>query len=431
MLDIKWIRENPEMFDLGLKKRGLPPHSQRVLRLDAEKRELITQIQELQQIRNDTAKNMGQIKDKQSAEFEQAKTEAAKIKQQLVELEARSQEDGELEKLLHTLPNMTDADVPEGAAEVDNVEIRKWGSIPTFEFNPKQHFELGEALGQMDFEQTAKISGSRFVTLKKDLARMERALANFMLDIHTQEGGYTEVVPPYLVRDSAMFGSGQLPKFAEDAFCTTNGYWLIPTSEVALVNLVYDAIISEEELPLRLTAYSACFRSEAGSAGKDTRGMIRQHQFSKVEMISITRPEDSRAEHERMTQCAEKILQQLGLPYRVIIKCVGDTGFTANKTYDLEVWLPGQHTYREISSCSNCGDFQARRMKTRYRKAGEKALNLVHTLNGSGLAIGRTLVAILENYQNADGSIRIPEMLQPYMGEQSIIKPVAAATQAA
>lgn len=421
MLDIKWIRENPEAFDEGLKKRGLPPHSQRVLRLDAEKRDLITQIQELQQVRNDTAKALSQIKDKQSAEFEQAKTEAAKIKQQIATLEAQCNEDGELEQLLQTLPNITDKDVPEGADEADNVEIRKWGSIPDFDFNPKQHFELGEKLGMMDFEQTAKISGARFVTLKKDLARMERALAGFMLDMHTGEAGYTEVVPPYLVRDGAMFGSGQLPKFAEDAFRTTNGYWLIPTSEVSLVNMVNDSIIPDEELPLRFTAYSPCFRSEAGSAGKDTRGMIRQHQFSKVELVSITRPEESRAEHERMTRCAEKVLQILNLPYRVIIKCVGDTGFTAQKTYDLEVWVPGQHTYREISSCSNCGDFQARRMKTRYRKQGEKALNLVHTLNGSGLAIGRTLLAILENYQNADGSIRIPEALQPYMGGQQVI----------
>lgn len=431
MLDIKWIRENPEAFDEGLKKRGLPPHSQRALRLDAEKRELITQIQELQQVRNDTAKAMGQVKDKQSPEFEQAKIEAARIKQQLADLEARAGDDGELEQLLQTLPNVTDKDVPEGAAEVDNVEIRKWGSIPNFDFNPKQHFELGEALGQMDFEQTAKISGSRFVTLKKDLARMERALANFMLDMHTQEAGYTEMVPPYLVRDAAMFGSGQLPKFADDAFKTTNDYWLIPTSEVSLVNLVNDTIQNEEELPLRYAAYSACFRSEAGSAGKDTRGMIRQHQFSKVEMVSITKPEDSRAEHERMTRCAENVLQQLGLPYRVIIKCVGDTGFTATKTYDLEVWLPGQHTYREISSCSNCGDFQARRMKARYRKPGEKALHFVHTLNGSGLAIGRTLVAILENYQNADGSIRVPETLQPYMGGLDVIKRVSSNTKAA
>lgn len=421
MLDIKWIRENPEVFDEGLKKRGLPPHAQRVLRLDVEKRGWMTELQELQQRRNDTAKMMGQISDKQSKEFELAKTEAAKIKQQIAELEARSNEDGELEQLLQVLPNITDSDVPEGADEVNNVEIRTWGSIPNFNFNPKQHFELGEALGQMDFEQTAKISGARFVTLKQNLARMERALANFMLDMHTREAGYTEVAPPYLVRDAAMFGSGQLPKFAEDAFQTTNGYWLVPTSEVSLVNLVNDVIILEENLPMRLTAYSACFRSEAGSAGKDTRGMIRQHQFSKVEMVSITKPEDSRAEHERMTRCAERVLQQLGLPYRVIVKCVGDTGFTAMKTYDLEVWLPGQHTYREISSCSNCGDFQARRMKARYRKAGDKVVQFVHTLNGSGLAIGRTLVAILENYQNADGSIRIPEVLQPYMGGISVV----------
>ena len=416
MHDIKWIRDNPALFDQGLIKRGLEPMAEKILAMDAEKRARITEIQELQQRRNETAKALGQIKDKKSEEFTKAREEATAIKQNLAALEAANEGPDALELLLQELPNITADDVPPGADEDANVEIKKWGTPSTFSFTPKQHFELGEALGLMDFEQAAKISGARFVVLKGAVARLERALASFMLDLHTREFGYTEVVPPYLVRDNAMFGSGQLPKFAEDAFRTTNGYWLIPTSEVSLVNLISDSILSAEELPLRLTAYSPCFRSEAGSAGKDTRGMIRQHQFSKVELISVTTPELAEKEHERMTNVAETVLQKLELPYRVIIKCIGDTGFTARKTYDLEVWLPGQQTYREISSCSNCGDFQARRMKARARYKDEKEIFFVHTLNGSALAIGRTLVAILENYQQADGSIKIPEALQPYMG---------------
>lgn len=417
MHNIQWIRESPEAFDEAMQKRGLSSLAASILTLDEEKRKNLTELQQLQQQRNETAKRIGQIKDKKSPEFTQALQAANAIKAQVTALEADISGEDKLELLLASLPNIPAIDVPIGKDEADNVEVRRVGDIPHFSFTPKQHFEIGEALGVIDFEQTAKISGSRFVTLKSGLARMERALASFMLDIHTQEFGCTEIVPPFMVRDSAMFGVGQLPKFAEDSFQTTNGYRLIPTSEVSLTNLVADMIIEDDaSLPLRFAAYSPCFRSEAGSAGRDTRGMIRQHQFTKVEMVSITRPEDSALEHERMTSAAETVLQRLGLAYRVMLLCSGDMGFSAQKTYDLEVWLPGQNAYREISSCSNCGDFQARRMKARYRPQGEKETQFLHTLNGSGLAVGRTMVAILENYQNADGSVRIPEALQPYMG---------------
>ncbi len=422
MHDIKWIREHPEAFDAGLKKRGLEPLSRQILELDEGRRSRITQIQELQQKRNDTAKAMGAIKDKASAEFERAKQDAQVIKQQLAELESISDDNDELSKVLAAIPNIPADDVPLGLDETGNKEVRKWGEIPSFSFAPKQHFDLGEALGYMDFEQAAKISGSRFVMLKGPLARMERALAQFMLDMHTAEHGYTEIVPPFLVRDNAMYGVGQLPKFAEDSFQTTNEYRLIPTAEVPLTNMVADAIVEDVALPFRYTAYTPCFRSEAGSAGRDTRGMIRQHQFTKVELVTITTPEESQAEHERMTACAEKVLQKLGLPYRVMLLCSGDMGFSSQKTYDLEVWLPGQNMYREISSCSNCGDFQARRMKARYRPEGEKNTRFVHTLNGSALAIGRTMVAILENYQQVDGSVVVPEVLRPYMGGVTVVK---------
>jgi seryl-tRNA synthetase len=421
MHDIKYIRENPQAFDAGLAKRGLPAHSADILALDEAKRQLITDIQQLQQQRNETARAMGQIKDKSGTEFEQARTAANQIKEKIAAMEAEATTDGALETYLYTLPNLPADDVPLGKDETENKELRKWGTIPTFDFTPKQHFDIGEALGIIDFEQTAKISGSRFVTLKGGLARMERALANFMLDIHTTEFGYAEIVPPYLVRDSAMFGVGQLPKFAEDSFQTTNEYRLIPTAEVSLTNLVADQIVDSDTLPLRYTAYSPCFRSEAGSAGRDTRGMIRQHQFTKVELVSITRPEDSATEHERLTSAAETVLQRLNLPYRVMLLCTGDMGFSSIKTYDLEVWLPGQDCYREISSCSNCGDFQARRMKARSRKKGEKDNQFVHTLNGSALAVGRTMVAIIENYQNADGTVTVPEALRPYMGGMETI----------
>ena len=421
MHDIKRIRELPEAFDKGLALRNLPPQSARILTLDESKRQMITELQQLQQQRNEVAKSMGQIKDKAGSEFEQAKIKAGQIKDNIAALEAATTTDGELELLLCSLPNIPASDVPLGKDETGNKEIRTWGTIPRFSFKPKQHFEIGEALGILDFEQTAKISGSRFATLKGGLARMERALANFMLDIHTKEFAYMEIVPPFLVRDSAMFGVGQLPKFAEDSFQTTNDYRLIPTAEVSLTNLIAGQILEEETLPLRYTAYTPCFRSEAGSAGKDTRGMIRQHQFTKVELVSITSPEDSVKEHERLTSAAETVLQRLVLPYRVMLLCTGDMGFSSTKTYDLEVWLPGQDCYREISSCSNCGDFQARRMNSRTRKKGEKETRFVHTLNGSALAVGRTMVAILENYQQADGTIAVPEVLQPYMGGMKTI----------
>ncbi len=426
MHNIQWIRDNADAFDAAMQKRKLPPQSAAMLALDEEKRRLLTQLQQLQQQRNEAARHIGQIKDKKSTAFEQAKEEAATLKERIAAIQASVDSEGELEALLASLPNIPAADVPVGEDESCNVEIRRVGEIPAFAFAPKQHFELGEQLGLMNFEQSAKMSGSRFVVLQGALARMERALASFMLDIHTQEFGYTEVVPPFLVRDSAMFGVGQLPKFAEDSFETTNNYRLIPTAEVPLTNLVADQIIEEDDiLPLRFTAYTPCFRSEAGSAGRDTRGMIRQHQFTKVELVSITRPEDSEAEHERLTAAAETVLMRLKLPYRVMLLCSGDMGFSAQKTYDLEVWLPGQNSYREISSCSNCGDFQARRMKARYRPKGERETRLLHTLNGSGLAIGRTMVAILENYQNEDGEIRIPQALQPYMGGMQVIPPLA------
>lgn len=424
MHDIKAIREVPEDFDKGLAARGLLPQSATILKLDEAKRQLITEIQQLQQKRNEAAKAIGQIKDKSGAEFEQAKQEANRIKEKIAALEAEAATEGELENYLCTLPNLPATDVPYGLDEMENQEVRTWGKIPKFNFTPKQHFDIGEQLGVIDFEQTAKISGSRFVTLKGGLARMERALANFMLDIHTTEGGYVEIVPPFLVRDSAMFGVGQLPKFAEDSFQTTNDYRLIPTAEVSLTNLVADQILDEEKLPLRFTAYTPCFRSEAGSAGRDTRGMIRQHQFTKVELVSITTPENSAAEHEKLTGLAEKVLQRLGLPYRVMLLCTGDMGFSSTKTYDLEVWLPGQNCYREISSCSNCGDFQARRMKARFRKKGEKDTQFVHTLNGSALAVGRTMVAIIENYQNEDGTVTVPAALRPYMGDLEIIRSI-------
>ncbi len=318
---------------------------------------------------------------------------------------------------------MPASDVPDGADESANLEIRRFGEKPSLAFKPKEHFELGEKLGQMDFETAARMSGARFVVLKRGLARLERAIAQFMLDLHTEQFGYMEVSPPYLVRDQAMYGTGQLPKFADDLFHTTTDYWLVPTAEVSLTNLVREQILDEKELPFRFTAYTPCFRAEAGAAGKDTRGMIRMHQFSKVELVSITTPDLSTQEHERMTSCAEEVLKRLGLHFRTMLLCTGDMGFAAKKTYDIEVWLPGQNAFREISSCSNCGDFQARRMNARYRPASEKSTRFVHTLNGSGLAVGRTLVAILENYQQADGSIAVPGALKPYMGGLDRIEP--------
>ena len=324
--------------------------------------------------------------------------------------------------VLSAIPNTPLDDVPVGNDEADNIEVRTWGNVPTFAFDPKEHFDLGETLGMMDFETAVKISGARFVILTGALARLERALGNFMLNLQTEEHGYTEVNPPALVNDATMYGTGQLPKFGDDLFKTTDGYWMIPTAEVPLTNIVAGEILDADNLPYRYTAMTWCFRSEAGSAGRDTRGMIRQHQFSKVEMVSVTKAEDSTAELERMTECAEEILKRLELPFRTVVLATGDMGFGARKTFDIEVWLPGQNAYREISSCSNCGDFQARRMKARYREKGEKEIKFVHTLNGSGLAIGRTLIAVLENYQQEDGSINIPVALRPYMGGIDVIK---------
>ncbi|KPF86001.1 serine--tRNA ligase [alpha proteobacterium AAP38] len=415
MHDIRSIRDNPAAFDAGMARRGVEPLSSRILELDQERRACQTQAQELQARRNEASKLIGAYK-KDGKDAQPLLDEVAAIKEKMPQVEEREKELGaELDRILASYPNIPAPEVPDGKDEHDNVEIRRIGT-PTPIANAKQHFELGEALGLMSFDLAAKLSGARFTVLRGQLARLERALGDFMLDIHTTEYGYEEVSPPLLVKDDAAFGTGQLPKFTEDLFQTTNGFWLIPTAEVPLTNLVNDAILDAEELPLRLTARTPCFRSEAGSAGRDTRGMIRQHQFYKVEMVSITRPDQSAAEHERMTDAAETVLKRLGLPFRTVTLCSGDMGFTAQKTYDIEVWLPGQGAYREISSCSNCGDFQARRMKARFRAKGEKSTQFVHTLNGSGTAVGRCLIAVLENYQQADGSILIPEALRPYMG---------------
>jgi seryl-tRNA synthetase len=419
MHNIKYIRENPAAFDAAMVKRGLGPISEEILKRDKEKRGSKTAMQDLQQQANDWAKKIGELKSK-GGDASEAIAKSKELKEQIAALKNQQESESEdistelVDELLCSLPNIPADDVPEGEDEDDNIEVRRFGEKPEFAFHPKEHFDLGEALGMMDFETASKMSGSRFVILKGQLAKLERALRDFMIDVHTEEFGFTEVSPPLLVRDNAMFGSGQLPKFAEDSFQTTDGYRLIPTSEVSLVNMVSDSILSEQQLPMRLTACTPCFRSEAGSAGKDTRGMIRQHQFWKVEMVSVTDENSSDAELERMTNCAEEILKRLKIPYRVMMLCSQDMGFTARKTYDLEVWLPGQVRYREISSCSNCGDFQARRLKTRYKTDSEN--RFVHTLNGSGVAVGRALVAVLENYQNADGSITVPDVLRKYMG---------------
>lgn len=420
MHDIKWIRANKEAFDAGLARRGLPPQAEQLIALDVANRGSQTEMQALLARRNEVAKQIGQVIKSNPAEAEKLKAEAATIKERIAALQSGAAEDVNeaLNDALSRIPNLLSADVPDGADESGNIELRMVGTKPTIA-HPKDHVELGEALGMMDFESAAKISGARFVILTQDLAKLERALAAFMLDKHTGEFGYTETNPPLLVKDNALQGTGQLPKFSEDLFKTTNDYWLIPTAEVSLTNIVADSILDPATLPRRYTAHTPCFRSEAGSAGRDTRGMIRQHQFSKVELVSITTPEESEKEHERMTACAEEVLKRLGLHYRVMLLCAGDTGFSARKTYDIEVWLPSQNTFREISSCSNCGDFQARRMGARYRS--EKGNAFVHTLNGSALAVGRTLVAILENYQQPDGTIAIPEALQPYMGGKTHI----------
>ena len=417
MHDINAIRENPDAFDEALKRRGVASVSSDLLARDDARRKAIQKAQELQTKRNEASKKIGQAKGQGDEAAAQALMElVAGLKEDLQQAEdTERQLKADLEAALSVLANVPLDDVPDGADEGDNIQLRQWGT-PRQINNPRQHFEIGEALGQMDFEAAASISGARFVVLRDDLARLERALGNFMLDVHTQEFGYREMSPPVLVRDEAVFGTGQLPKFAEDLFRTENGFWLSPTAEVTLTNLVREQILNHASLPHRYTALTQCFRSEAGSAGRDTRGMIRQHQFNKVELVSIVDADSGEAELERLTQCAETILQKLELPYRVMLLCTGDMGFSARKTYDLEVWLPGQDTYREISSCSYCGDFQGRRMNARYRADGEKSTHFVHTLNGSGLAVGRTLVAVLENYVNDDGSITVPDVLQAYMG---------------
>ncbi|MET3664520.1 serine--tRNA ligase [Caulobacter sp. 1776] len=422
MHDIKAIRENPEAFDRHWSAKGRSGAAAEAVKLDAQLRAAQTALQEAQAKRNESSKLIGMAK---------AKKDEAEAQRLMAEVEAlkgvmatASEEEalvgGKLKDLLASLPNIPAPEVPAGEDEHGNVEQRAWGdakALPAGKLNaPKDHVDLGAALGGMDFEAAARMSGARFVVLKKEIARLERAIGQFMLDLQTVEHGYTEVSPPLLVRDEALFGTGQLPKFADDLFHTDDDRWLIPTAEVSLTNIVREQILAEEELPMRLTALTPSFRAEAGSAGRDTRGMIRQHQFYKVELVSITTPDQSEAEHQRMVECAEAVLKKLELPFRTMLLCTGDMGFGARKTYDLEVWLPSQDMYREISSCSNCGDFQARRMDARFRKTGEKGGHFVHTLNGSGLAVGRTLVAVLENYQDEAGRIAIPAALQPYMG---------------
>ena len=417
MYDIKWIREHPDAFDSGLKRRGLDPLAKKLVALDEKRRAAITKFEQAQARRNAASKEIGDAKKaKDEAKAGKLMAEVAELKTSLPAMEDEQKAlAAALDKELAQIPNAPLDDVADGADAGDNVEHHVFGKERDYAFKPKQHFELGEALGQMDFELAAKLSGARFVVLQKGLARLERALGQFMLDVHTgKEHGYTEVNPPILVRDDVMFGTAQLPKFADDQFRTTNDFWLIPTAEVPLTNLVRESIVEEAQLPMRLTACTPCFRAEAGAAGKDTRGMIRQHQFTKVELVSITTPDKSKDEHERMLACAEEVLKKLDLHYRVVTLCTGDMGFAAQKTYDIEVWLPGQNAYREISSCSNCGEFQARRMNARYR--AKDGVKHVHTLNGSGVAVGRALIAVMETYQQENGSITVPSVLAPYMG---------------
>ncbi|GGB27268.1 serine--tRNA ligase [Tistrella bauzanensis] len=422
MHDIRLLRDAPEAFDAALGRRGIAPSSSQLLAIDEARRALIRELQELQARRNVASKEIGQIR-RNGGDAAALTAEVQAIKERMPALEAEEAELGrKLDAALASLPNHLDDAVPAGADEADNVELRRWGTPRSFDFEPLPHYELGERMAAgpvlrgMDFERAAKIAGARFVVLAGPMARLERALAQFMLDLHTTEHGFVEVQPPYLVGTDAVFGTGQLPKFADDLFRTTDDRWLIPTSEVPLTNLVAGEILDEAVLPLRLTACTPCFRSEAGSAGRDTRGMLRQHQFSKVEMVSVTVPEASGDEQDYMTACAEAVLQKLELPYRVVVLCSGDTGFSAVRTHDIEVWVPAQQTYREISSVSNTRDFQARRMRARCRKAGERDTRFVHTLNGSGVAVGRALIALVENHQQADGSIRIPLALRPYLG---------------
>jgi len=421
MHDIKFIREQRMLFDEAMARRGIPKWDA-FIALDDERRAAVAQLQKLQTERNALAKRIGEAK-RAKADTSALEAEGAALRQSMdaLELKVPALEES-LKSILAALPNILDEIVPNGRDETQNVEVKTFGALRNVPFTPKQHFELGEALGLMDFAAAAKLAGSRFTVLRGDLAKLERALGQFMLDVHTTEHGYQEIAVPLLVNDAAMFGTGQLPKFAEDLFKTTDGRWLIPTAEVSLTNLVANEILPLDKLPLRFAALTPCFRSEAGAAGRDVRGMLRQHQFQKVEMVSITHPDASANEHERMTRCAETILEKLELPYRKMLLCAGDTGFSASKTYDLEVWLPGQGTYREISSCSNTRAFQARRMNARYRQADGKTIGFVHTLNGSGVAVGRALIAVLENYQNEDGTINVPEILRPYMGGLDLIR---------
>ncbi len=416
MHDIRLVRADPAAFDAAMARRGLGPLSGQVLALDSTRRAAQAALQERQSRRNALAKEIGQGK-RSGADTSALEAEATALRDDMaaLEAEAKAADDAQL-RLLEALPNILDAAVPDGRDEADNVVLKQHGEPASLGFPAKQHFELGEALGLIDFSNAAKLAGARFTVLKGALARLERALGQYMLDLHTTQHGYTEAQVPLLVNDATMYGTGQLPKFEEDLFKTTDGRYLIPTAEVPLTNLVRDEILAEAALPLRYAALSPCFRSEAGSAGRDTRGMLRQHQFNKVEMVSIVRPEDSDAEHERMTACAERVLTELGLTWRRMLLCAGDTGFGAARTYDLEVWLPGQGMWREISSCSNCRDFQARRMNARYKPAEGKGNITLHTLNGSGVAVGRAMIAVMETHQGGNGSIAIPEVLRPYMG---------------
>jgi seryl-tRNA synthetase len=418
MHDIKLIRDNPAAFDAGLKARGLSPLSASLIAIDDRRRKVIAELQVMQERRNAASKDIGAAMGrKDMAAADALKAEVAGLKDKLAAGEAEQRDaEVELKAALEIIPNMPAPEVPVGADEHGNIEYRSYGMKPGENHLGAQHFEIGEALGLMDFEAASKMSGARFTVLKGHLARLERALGQFMIDLHTTEHGYMEVNPPLLVKEHAAYGVGQLPKFEEDLFKTTNDFYLTPTAEVTLTNLVREAVLEEKELPLRFTALTPCFRSEAGAAGRDTRGMLRQHQFMKCELVSITTPEASKDEHERMLNAAETVLKKLGLHFRTMTLCTGDMGFGSQKTYDIEVWLPGQKTYREISSCSNCGDFQARRMDARFRPGEGKNLRYVHTLNGSGLAVGRTLIAVMENYLNDDGSITVPDALKPYMG---------------
>lgn len=423
MHDIRAIRENPAAFDAALARRGLSPVSPDLLALDEARRALIHAAETAQAAQNAASKEVGAAKAAgNTEEFERLRALVAEKKAEVAQMNAAAgDKDAELRDALLRIPNLPHADAPEGRDEADNVEIRRWGSPREFDFDPKEHFEIKGVQPGMDFATAAKLSGARFVVLRGAVIRVHRALAQFMLDTHIEEHGLTETWTPVLVKEEAMYGTNQLPKFAEDSYQTTNGWWLVPTSEVTLTNTVAGDILDENQLPVRMTAHTQCFRSEAGSAGKDTTGMLRQHQFEKVEMVSITTPETSLAEHDRMTRCAENILEKLGLPYRTVVLCTGDMGFGATKTHDLEVWLPGQNTYREISSVSVCGDFQARRMNARFRPAAGGKPEFVHTLNGSGLAVGRCLIAVLENGQQADGSVDLPAVLHPYLGGKTRI----------